>query len=78
MDETHSENGFWEVETSSLRDFPQQMRNFNIEFNNNKTISIFTTNVDVAVKKDSLAELARSYTIATAQLFNIKLDNPPT
>lgn len=76
-DKTHPENGFWEVETSSLRDFPQQMRNFNIEFNNNKTISIFTTNVDVAVKKDSLAELARSYTIASLQIFNIKLDNPP-
>ncbi len=48
--------GFWEVETSSLRDFPQQFRTFRIAFNSNKTISIFVTNVDPAVQADPAAQ----------------------
>ena len=48
--------GFWEVETSSLRDFPQQFRTFRIAFNSNKTISIFVTNVDPAVQDDPAAQ----------------------
>lgn len=46
---TSPETSFWQVETSSLRDFPQQFRTFQIYRNNDNTISIVTTNVDPAV-----------------------------
>ncbi len=49
------ECGFWEVETSSLRDFPQQFRTFKIVRNSNDTISIFVTDVDPAVQDDPAA-----------------------
>ena len=50
------ECGFWEVETSSLRDFPQQFRTFKIVRNSNNTISIFVTDVDPAVQDDPAAQ----------------------
>jgi hypothetical protein len=37
------EKGFWQVETSSLRDFPQQFRTFELYLNSDKTLSIVTT-----------------------------------
>ncbi len=51
----HPELGFWEVETSSLRDFPQQFRTFKIVRNSNNTVSIFITDVDPAVQEDPAA-----------------------
>jgi len=72
------ELGFWQVETSSLRDFPQQFRLFEIVLNSDKTISIFTTNVDPAVKADSLAEKSRSYIIASQQIFKYYVYLSPT
>ena len=45
----HPERSFWEVETASLRDFPQQLRTFEIRRNADNTISILTTDVDPAV-----------------------------
>ena len=40
---------FWEVETCSLRDHPQQFRTFDIRRNSDNTVSIIITNVDPAV-----------------------------
>jgi hypothetical protein len=44
------EKGFWHVETSSLRDLPQQFRTFEIYLNSDYAISIVATDVDPAVK----------------------------
>jgi metallophosphoesterase (TIGR03768 family) len=77
-DPNRPELGFWEVETSSLRDFPQQFRTFDIIRNSDNTISILTTNVDPAVKDGSLAAQSRSYAVAAQQLFNNPLDPPPS
>ncbi|MGD9949661.1 MAG: TIGR03768 family metallophosphoesterase [Desulfobulbus sp.] len=59
---------FWEVETSSLRDFPQQFRTFRIYRNSNNTISIVITNVDPAVAAGSPAATSRGNAIATARI----------
>jgi metallophosphoesterase (TIGR03768 family) len=68
-DDNHPELGFWLVETSSLRDFPQQFRTFDIVRNSDNTISILTTNVDPAVKDGSLAAISRSYAVAAKEIF---------
>ena len=77
-DDERPELGFWEVETSSLRDFPQQLRTFEIVRNSDNTVSIFTTDVDPAVKDGSLAAISRSYAIAAQQIFNNPLAVAPT
>ncbi|MFA5879818.1 MAG: TIGR03768 family metallophosphoesterase [Candidatus Margulisiibacteriota bacterium] len=77
-DPNHPELGFWEVETASLRDFPQQFRTFQIVKNSDNTISIFTTNVDPAVKTGSMADTSRTYGVAAQQLFNNQVDLLPT
>ncbi|WP_027360033.1 TIGR03768 family metallophosphoesterase [Desulforegula conservatrix] len=73
-----AENAFWEVETASLRDFPQQFRIFDIVRNSDNTISIFTTDVDPAVKEGSLAATSRSYAVAAQQLFDPAINPAPT
>jgi len=62
------EYGFWEVETASLRDFPQQFRTFRIVRNDNNTVSIFITNVDPAVQGNSPAAKSRGYAIAANRI----------
>lgn len=69
-DDARPEFGFWQIETSSLRDFPQQFRTFEIVRNSDNTISIVTTDVDPAVKDGSLAGISRSYAVAIEQIFN--------
>ena len=73
------ENGFWHVETSSLRDFPQQFRTFEIFLNSDYTISIVTIDVDPAVKDGTPAATSRKYAIAAQQLVNANIyDFNPT
>ncbi|MCJ8500690.1 TIGR03768 family metallophosphoesterase [Desulfatitalea alkaliphila] len=69
-DENFPENGFWQVETSSLRDFPQQLRMFDIKLNSDYTVSIMTTNVDPAAKEGTPAWTARKYAVAAQQIVN--------
>jgi metallophosphoesterase (TIGR03768 family) len=64
------ENGFWQVETSSLHDFPQQLRMFDIKLNSDHTISIVTTNVDPAAKAGTPAWTSRKYAVAAQQIVN--------
>jgi metallophosphoesterase (TIGR03768 family) len=72
----HPEYGFWVVETSSLREFPQQFRTFEIARNSDNTVSVFATDVDPVVKEGSLAAKSRSYAIAANQIF--KMQNNPS
>jgi hypothetical protein len=70
----HPELGFWEVETASLRDFPQQFRTFEIVRNDNNTVSIFVTDVDPAVQDDpalppgSPAAKSRGYAVGANRI----------
>ncbi len=70
------ENGFWEVETPSLRDFPRQFRRFDIYRNADNNISIYAIDVDPAVNPAPLstgspspAWKARAYAIGAQQIF---------
>lgn len=69
-DPARPELGFWQVETSSLRDFPQQFRTFEILRNSDTTVSVLTIDVDPAVAPGSLAAQSRDYGVAAQQLFH--------
>ena len=76
----NGEYGFYEVETPSLRDFPQEFRRFEIVRNSNGTISILVIDVDPAVNtaplpngSQSPALISRSYSIAAQQIFGIPI-----
>jgi metallophosphoesterase (TIGR03768 family) len=71
------ELGFWEVETPSLREFPQQFRTFQVTRNSDNTISIFAADIDPVAPEGSLVAKARSYAIAANQLFKIVQDPMP-
>ncbi len=78
------EYGYWEVETPSLRDFPQQFRHFEIVRNRDQTISIFTHNVDTAVNPSPAgngsvppAWNSRSYGIAAQEIFQLQIKQGP-
>jgi metallophosphoesterase (TIGR03768 family) len=75
------EKGFWQVETPSLRDFPQQLRTFEIYLNSDDTISIVTTDVDPAVLEGTPAATSRQYAIAATQIigaWELTTKNNPT
>jgi len=69
-DPSRPDLGFWEVQTASLRDFPQQFRTFDIVRNTDNTISIIITDVDPAVRDGSPAAMSRFYAIAARELYN--------
>lgn len=64
----HPEMGFWQVETSSLRDFPQQFRTFDIRLNEDGTVSVITLNVDPAVAEGTPAATSRRRAVAVQQI----------
>ncbi len=75
------EKGFWQVETPSLRDFPQQFRTFEIYLNSDYSISIVTTDVDPAVRAGTPAATSRKYAIAATQIvgtWDLTTKNNPT
>lgn len=65
---TLPEQSFWQVETASLRDYPQQFRTFEIYLNSDYTVSIVTTNVDPSVAEGTPAATSRKYAIAQWQI----------
>ncbi|MFH0736907.1 MAG: TIGR03768 family metallophosphoesterase [bacterium] len=69
-DPAHPEFGFWEVETASLKDFPQMFRLFDIVRNSDNTISIFAANVNPEITSGSPAAKSRSYSIAAMEVLN--------
>ena len=77
-DPAKPERGFWQVETSSLRDFPQQFRTFEIYVNSDYTISINAVDVDPAVKDGTPAATSRKYGVAAQQIAgnNLSPNNP--
>jgi metallophosphoesterase (TIGR03768 family) len=70
-DPAHPEYGFWEVETPSLRDFPQQFRTWEILRNSDNTISIVTTDVDPQVEEGTPAWDSRGYAIGASRIIGI-------
>lgn len=79
-DATKPERGFWQVETSSLHDFPQQLRTFDIKLNSDYSVSIVTANVDPAVTEGTPAATARKYAVAAMQIVkspDISQNNAP-
>lgn len=72
-DPTRPERGFWQVETSSLLVFPQQLRLFEINLNNDYSVSIITTNIDPAVKEGTPAAVSRKYAVATQHIVKTEL-----
>lgn len=71
------EQGFWQVETSSLRDFPQQFRTFEIFLNSDYTVSIEAINVDPAIAEATPAAKSRRNAIAAQQIVHSNLTASP-
>ncbi len=63
------EYGFWEVETASLRDFPQEFRAWEILRNTDNSISIRVTDIDPEETPGSPADISRGYAVGAARIF---------
>lgn len=70
-DPAHPEYGFWEVETPSLRDFPQQFRTWEIFRNSDNTVSIMTTDIDPDVEPGTPEYDSRGYAVGTDRVFGV-------
>jgi hypothetical protein len=68
-DPDHPECGFWEVQTASLRDFPQEFRTFELLRNTDNSISIRITDIDPDVAPGSPAAVSRGYAVGAARIF---------
>ena len=78
LDQNHPENGFWQVETSSLRDFPQQFRKFEVFAESDNNVSVVATSVNPAVKEGTPAARSRHLAVATQQIIqnNMSMNYP--
>ncbi len=70
-DPAHPENGFWQIETPSLRDFPQQLRTAEVYANTDGTVSIVTTDIDPVVQTNTPAWKSRQYAIGTGRVYDM-------
>jgi len=69
-DDTNEINGFPMIVTCGLLDFPEQARIYEVVYNDNKTISIFTTMLNHASKEDSFSYVGRTLSLAGFQVGN--------
>jgi len=77
-DINHPELGFWQVETASIRNFPQQFRTIQIVKNTDNTLSIFATDVDIAAKEGSFAAKSQIEGLGANEIFGEKIVLPPS
>ncbi|MFZ0826712.1 MAG: TIGR03768 family metallophosphoesterase [Verrucomicrobiia bacterium] len=68
-DTNSPEYGFWEVQTASLRDFPQEFRAWEILRNTDNSISIRVTDIDPEETNNSPAAVSRGYAVGAARIF---------
>lgn len=68
----HPENGFWMVETPSLRDFPRQFRTWEILRNSDNNISILTTDVDPQVETNTPAWKSIGYGVGAGRIYGLE------
>jgi len=73
-DPEHAERGFWEVETASLRDFPQQFRTIELVRETEETLTIRAIDVDPVAEDGSPAATSRKYGVAAHLLFKNDLE----
>ncbi|MBI5232150.1 MAG: TIGR03768 family metallophosphoesterase [Coriobacteriales bacterium] len=75
-DPAHPELGFWEVETAALRDFPQQMRTFELATHGD-VLAIRAVNVDPDIEPGTPAARSREYAVAAQEIFDNQIDYLP-
>ena len=66
------------METSSLRDFPQQLRLFEIARNSDDTVSVLAVDVDPVFANGSPEAISRTYAVAAQEIFDNPIGRLPT